>query len=232
MIRKKENEEKKFMSPEDFENKTYTGTVTKATWEKSDTEWGIVEQLHLEIKPLDFTVKGNTGVMHEWYKYSKSKQSVWYKFLTSLVDCGVRLSDIDTLVGLTFVWSDYEFQYSNNDSEEIKTKIIRIPTERIMNPEPKQPADSETNKETHKIDPNIVKEKIPETPKTLTPQLIEKLYKMLETEVTKEELKDFGISNNINANELSEFMKTNIKDFKVVRINNKYKLNREHEKTI
>jgi translation initiation factor 2 beta subunit (eIF-2beta)/eIF-5 len=101
-----------------------------------------------------------------------------------------------------------------------------------MNPEPKQPAESETNKETHKIDPNIVKEKIPETPKTLTPQLIEKLYKMLETEVTKEELKDFGISNNINANELSEFMKTNIKDFKVVRINNKYKLNREHEKTI
>jgi DNA-binding transcriptional MerR regulator len=199
-------ENKKLMKVSDFEQPSaYKGTIINAKWETKETPWGKVEQLHLEIKPVDFEVKGQTGVMHEWYKYSPSKTSVWFQFIKALSDCGIAIDDIKELNGKTFYWTNSEYKYKDKDGTE-HVKVIKLPIQ-PDNEEIDEEINEEINEESNK--------KVEDFEKTTENSFDEKIQiqfiQQLKEGMTKPQIKEFCDNYHINYKELSEFMNIHLK---------------------
>lgn len=180
----------------------YKGSILSAKWEEKTTEWGKIEQLHLEIKPLDFEVRGQTGVMHEWYKYSPSKNSVWYLFIKALFDCGIEIDTVDQLQGKILYWTNAEYKYKDKNGVE-QVKVIRLPT---LPPENEEEIIEETEEKS--IEQKPIEKTIEST--GFTEALQKQFIHELRNGLTKAQMKEFCDTYNISYKELSIFMTEHI----------------------
>lgn len=95
----------------------FTGTVADVHMEESSVNGEMQKQCHISITPHDVTVKGKTGLMHEWIRLPEGaaentvpEGSVADKFLAQLelMDSKVKTLDVAEafawLKGRTFLW--------------------------------------------------------------------------------------------------------------------------------
>jgi hypothetical protein len=99
-----EEKEQVVWNPEELkEGASFVGRIEKAEWTSS--EYGSGRQLHLQIRPLDHEVKGESGCYHEWYNPSRQKRSKWGMFVTRLHELGATpKKDEKDLEGKVFEW--------------------------------------------------------------------------------------------------------------------------------
>jgi len=104
------------------DGQSFVGRIEAVDWESGD----FGEQLHIQIKPLDHEISGETGLYHEWFKYSERKQSKWGTLTKALEDLNVNFSGPESLVGKTFEWERKDIELGS-----FTAKDTLIPTELI-----------------------------------------------------------------------------------------------------
>lgn len=121
------------LSKESFRSSGFPGEITAAYFEEKPNynSEGTYEQLHVEIRPLNFKASGakGTGVMHDWWKKG-GKNSLLYKQVENLEKVGVVVNEPEELVGLCFYWESQTIVLGKNTKtgETFKKDDVRVPT--------------------------------------------------------------------------------------------------------
>ena len=90
------------------------------------------EQLDICSFPLDHQIGGATGLYHEYLNFkSKSRNSTWGVFLTSLGALDVKLASIKDLQGMIFEWERDTIKW--NIRGEVTEREIRKPVKVFAN---------------------------------------------------------------------------------------------------
>jgi hypothetical protein len=122
------NEKKKKLKLDDFN--VFRGVITKSELIEKKTKYSKYYLVHLEIKPLDFEVKGKTGRLHSWYKvdYENDSEDSWDSFMFNLrlcIDTEIHDYDYDKLLNLEMYFIQKEYNYKTyNGESRVKTYYL------------------------------------------------------------------------------------------------------------
>lgn len=105
------------------ETRELMGGIALAEWQPAKTitskttgeQFEVGETLHIEIEPLD--IQDCDFVFHEWYPYTKIKNSKYGKFMAALKALGTTLKSEKDLMGKVFVWERQILEFGDMKSK-------------------------------------------------------------------------------------------------------------------